>query len=250
MPLMLQLEQVPLFQFFDHDSIGKLAAFAKVITKAKSDAVLLHGENVPGIYVVGKGRVGVYPPGANSPLVIFNHGGSFGEMSFLEKTTASATIRAEDDHTQLAVFFQADLDKALQKDPVAAQNLYRGLAVTLSQKLRSTNEQVRTILGGTDGSHPPLANQVAIKSPLLNLQKQVNQLAQSVPAELESCIDLIDQLTERSQEKAASLAELRLRVSTVCQHHGSYVQTIKEHIAAVDNLIKSMEQFMDFSKLR
>src|SRR5256885_2258478 len=95
MTLKLALRTVPIFQFVAAEHMPELARIAKVVEKSRGEAVLLHGETVPGIYIVAEGAAGVYPPGAKQPLVTLGVGGAFGEMAFLEHAKASATIRIE-----------------------------------------------------------------------------------------------------------------------------------------------------------
>jgi CRP-like cAMP-binding protein len=138
----LALTSVPVFQFVSPAASAKLGQVAKIVEKDPGGAILLNGEAVPGIYIVGTGKVGVYPPAATKPLAILREGASFGEMSFLEKSKASATIRVEAKGTKLLLLTHADLTALVEGDAELGRALFRGMALTLSQKLRNTNDRI------------------------------------------------------------------------------------------------------------
>lgn len=142
MTIKLALTSVPVFQFVSPAASVKLGQVAKIVEKEPGGAILLNGESVPGIYIVGVGKVGVYPPAATKPLALLSEGASFGEMSFLEKSKASATIRAEAKGTKLLLLTHADLDALVDGDAELGRALFRGMALTLSQKLRNTNDRI------------------------------------------------------------------------------------------------------------
>ena len=210
MTVTLALASVPIFQFVPQEMLKRLGTLAKIIEKNAGDAVLMHGEPVLGIYVVGEGAVGVYPPRATRALLSLASGGSFGEMSFLERSHASATIRAEQAQTKLALFPQAALALLVDADPALGRYLYQGLAVSLSQKLRATTDRITQLI---DQARRLVDRRVGVSdalSDLLDLPRDLAAQRETADAALARARALLDELIERHPEKAGSLHELGL----------------------------------------
>ncbi len=244
MTIKLSLRTVPVFQFVSQEHTVKLAGIAKVVEKGRSDAVLLHGETVLGIYIVGEGRVGVYPPGTTRPLVHLGVGESFGEMSFLEKSKASATIRAEEPGTKLVVLLQADLNHMCTEDPDLGRALFQGMALTLSQKLRTTTDKVAKELRVGRKLLADLAHDDDTTSNLTGLSAEVGRQNDRVLGGLDNSIRLVEEMMRKMPERAGTLGEVELRVVEVRALCQDFYPRLAKQIAAITNFIRSMEDFI------
>ena len=118
------------------------AVAAKKIVKEPGQPFLIQGDPVTGIYRVDRGRVGVYPQGAKSPINYIEVGGVFGDMAFLDKAPASATIRAESLATTVAFFSFSAVQGVMTADPAWGMALYQALGAQLSEKIRTTNQRI------------------------------------------------------------------------------------------------------------
>lgn len=104
--------------------------------------ILLFAEPVLGIYIVKSGRVGVYPGNGTQAINYLLPHDCFGEMSFLENLPASATVTAEQDSTELMLITRRKFDEFLKDQPFEAAQIFKQLAVSLSQRLRSANSKL------------------------------------------------------------------------------------------------------------
>lgn len=242
--LKLSLTSVPAFQFVTGESVQRLANVAKVIEKGQRDALLLHGESVPGIYIVAEGSVGVYPPGASRPLVSLAVGASFGEMSFLENTKASATIRAEVKGTRIVFLAQSDLADLVDGDPELGRALYRGMALTLSQKLRTTTERIAAELAA---GRNLLADLTAEGGGGVPVPEDLARENQRITDALDKAQRLLADQVRKVPDKSASAQEASLLVSEAKTACAGLFPRLSRHIAVLGAFVKKMEDFVHLS---
>jgi CRP-like cAMP-binding protein len=247
MTLKIHWEAVPIFQFLDKDELARLATLGKEISKSKGDAVLMHGENVPGIYIVGEGACGVYPQGALKPLVQIEAGGSFGEMSFLEKSKASATIRAEATPTKLVFFQHTELHKLTDDDAKVGRSMYRGVALTLSQKLRVTNQRISKELKEGQQHLETLSGQRSDSPPLENLERIIIEEAENMQKRLTAGIAVIDDLSRKIPEKAGTLTDLSIKLGELNQKNKAFTPQLLNQVKIMVKFVKSMTEFLTWS---
>lgn len=243
MALKIALTTVPVFQFVSPDATQKLARVAKVVEKNKGDAVLMHGEPVQGIYIVAEGAVGVYPPGAGRPLVTLGVGESFGEMSFLEKTKASVTIRGEQPGTKLVVLVQSELKSLVDEDAELGRALFHGMALTLSQKLRTTTDRITAELHVGRQLLLDLTSEEATTK-LQSLPEEVVQQNAAIMSGLDGSLKLAEELARKLPEKAGSLNEVVLKIRETKAQCQQFYPRLSRHISAITNFIASMEEFI------
>ena len=99
------------------------------------------------MYVIRSGRVDiVLKPNTQNPIILaeLEPGDFFGEMALLGDTARSATAVARE-ASQLIGFFHPDLLEIISLHPVMGSKITFGLAKTLSERLRYTNDQLREI---------------------------------------------------------------------------------------------------------
>ena len=133
------IRNVGLLKHLSQSDFDLVNAKAIKLDKKPGDAIALSGEPVAGIYWVKTGKVGVYPPGANKAFTYLEKGAAFGEMSFLDGSKASATIRIEDQGTEIAMINHVVLHQLIKGSPTIGNSIYRGIAESLAEKLRVTN---------------------------------------------------------------------------------------------------------------
>lgn len=242
-PIKLALTLVPVFKFLSPDSTSKLARIAKVIEKASHDAVLLFDETVPGIYIVAAGKVGVYPPGATRPLVTLGQGASFGEMSFLEKSKASATIRAAENGTQLILLKQQDLSALVDGDAEVGRAIFRGMAFTLSQKLRTTTDRITAELNAGRALLRSLSDSDNVGSIEL-IPEDLVQQNEAVLASLDQINKHVGEMIVRNPDKAAALHEIEMLTKDVRQRYAHFFPKLAGHVGAITMFVQSMEEFI------
>lgn len=142
MAINLSLQNIPLFQHVPEQHTQVISECATSLKKNNQEVVLLEGEPVLGIFIVLEGQVKVHTGHPLQPITLINAGEAFGEMSLVEKTTASATIRAAEDGTQLILIHGKRFQEKLEAIPDLAAGFYKGAATILSRRLRETTRKV------------------------------------------------------------------------------------------------------------
>ena len=135
--------QVPIFKYLSKTQGEKLATVFNVVKYDHEEPILLFGQPVPGIFIVVEGAVDVFTEEFRTLLCRLDYGNTIGEMSLLESLTASASVRAAGDHAELLLCKAVDFQELLRSDPELAANFYKGAAVILSNRLRTTNQRVQ-----------------------------------------------------------------------------------------------------------
>jgi CRP-like cAMP-binding protein len=244
MSLVLSLTSIPVFSFLTPADAQKLQPIARAVTKTQGEAIVLHDEPVAAIYIVAEGRCGVYPPGAPKALAELKPGDAFGEMSFLEKSRASATIRAEEKVTRLAVVPHADLEKLLAAEPQVAAGFYRGAALVLSKKLRATTGQIAAELKTGRQLLSELSADMGGGLAFDDLPALVEREARGFERDLGATLKEIEDLARKVPEKAAFMTALATSVSDANVRLRSFHGRLGEKVAVMTRFIKAVEAFV------
>ena len=103
----------------------------------QDDVILEQNQVNDSLYFITDGRVRIERAenGETTQLA------EIGEMSFLEKSKISASVIA-DGHVVVLKIFGVGLDNLIAEDVEFGQRFYRSIAVTLSRRLRTTNNLV------------------------------------------------------------------------------------------------------------
>lgn len=135
--------ETPLFHSFDIAERGELERAGRRIELAAGTVFLRVGAASSGLYVVLAGAVRVARPGfeRQTELATLGAGAVFGEMSFLDGSTTSASVTAAEATVVLELSREC-LDRVMEQNPALAAKLWRGLAVELKRRLVRTNELV------------------------------------------------------------------------------------------------------------
>ncbi|MFQ5769570.1 MAG: SulP family inorganic anion transporter [bacterium] len=112
------------------------------------DIVFEEGDPGDKIYFILSGGVSVLASisenGRARRLATFGEGVFFGDMAILEQQPRSATVRADTD-TELLYMSVEDFQYLVSKEPLLASKMLLGMARELSNRLRLTTIEVRTL---------------------------------------------------------------------------------------------------------
>jgi extracellular factor (EF) 3-hydroxypalmitic acid methyl ester biosynthesis protein len=104
--------------------------------RVESGVVLVsEGAQVNALYFIIDGVLQVVTAGCGEPLALLGPGEIVGEISFLDKFPASATVQAKEDSRVLELP-RNQLSTKLQVDRAFAARFYRALALILARRLR------------------------------------------------------------------------------------------------------------------
>ena len=155
----------------------------------KAGTVLFHeGDASDGMYVVRRGEVLVYleKGGQEIKLATVTGGAMIGEMALFDKKPRSAAAKAISE-TEVTKISNDDFKKILKQIP----KWFVALMVTLSSRLRETNERLQAIEAKSSGSKKPLESVIKVVG-ILNLvwhkegeKEQKSWLLERGTAELE-----------------------------------------------------------------
>ncbi len=140
------LKKVPLFEGLTHSQLQKVAALAKTVSYDGSSHIFRDGDVGQGMYVIveGKVRISKMIPGAGEEaLAILERGQYFGEMAMIEDGPRSADAIAHIPCT-VALIEREKLDQLMFTDKDLAYVLLWTFVRTLSERLRETNEKLRS----------------------------------------------------------------------------------------------------------
>ena len=135
------LSEVPLFQLLDDDERTALAAHLDVVKFSVGHVVFNYGEPGDAMYIVRSGKAEMSfknDTGEKIALEVCERGDFFGELSFLDGGTRSATAHVTEELEAL-VMDRSDLELFLKKHPHASVDLL----TALGRRLRKTSEILR-----------------------------------------------------------------------------------------------------------
>lgn len=137
------IQDIEIFSQVDksrHETIARLFSSREC---EQGTVIVTYGQPVDGLYLLDDGEVSVSIPGFEGVLATLKEGMSFGELSlFNADDTASATVTVSSERAVLSFCPRAALMKLLDDDEVLAAGFYRGSALLVSQRLRSTNQKI------------------------------------------------------------------------------------------------------------
>lgn len=91
------LQSSPLFADLHTEEIELLCDLCQSLTYAAGEVIVLEGEVGDSVYIVESGEacaLRVDSEGQEQPVAVFRRGQFFGEMSVIERSTRSATVKA------------------------------------------------------------------------------------------------------------------------------------------------------------
>lgn len=156
------LQSIPVFGGIHGPALARVAACLRRRRVAPGDMVVAAGDGAREMYIVEEGEVEVVayrqprgaidpapppPPGTECELIlaVLDRGCCCGEMALLDIQPRSATVRAKDHVTLLALSY-ADVQILHVQDPETFTLLMMNIAREVSRRLRSANRILVEVL--------------------------------------------------------------------------------------------------------
>jgi len=188
--MQINTDNIILLKDLTTEEANKISKYATLIEKNKGEPIVVTNDRVPGIFTVVSGEVGVYiTESLLNKLVV---GESFGEMSYLEGTPASATLRALTDKTKLVLFTKEAFETLNNKESKIATKIHIGIARSLSSKLRKTNDKINDALA-------EISNDIEVSNIQTSLSSNYKKLRHS-SVELADKVKNLEELNSISDE--------------------------------------------------
>lgn len=186
-----------------------LQAHATLISYKNGETLLEEGRRRRALFVVREGSVRVEQIHDGHPITLaqLGPGEIFGEMGFVENTTASASIVAED-LVVVDVIDEAALQSLLASVPGLAIRFYHSLAIALARRLRATSGRLAQL----EGSEAAQINR-------FHLPRTGNASARQIPEALNAGLEPFAQtmlsldIGLRDRNVPADAAQMQLRAA-------------------------------------
>ena len=146
------LHHIPLFGELTAKELRILEQVVHIRNYQADEPVFVGTESGAGMYVIRSGRVNiVLNHKSDNPILLseLQAGDFFGEMALLGDSARTATAIAQDTSVLIG-FFHPDLVEIISLHPEMGAKISMGLAKTLADRLRYTNEQLREVWGVRD----------------------------------------------------------------------------------------------------
>ena len=128
-------------QFLTDNDWALIRDKAKSVTMQKDQALIIEGTYGKSLFILQKGTARVERKTVNggiAKLAILGPGDLCGEMAFIEKSRASASVIADDEVTA-DVLDAATLAALFESFPHLGARFFRSICLVLSQRLRNTS---------------------------------------------------------------------------------------------------------------
>jgi CRP/FNR family transcriptional regulator, cyclic AMP receptor protein len=121
-----------------------ITAKAKRLTFRLGEEIIREGSVGDTLYVVRRGSASVELTGTGSPTVVaeLEVEDICGDMAFIEKSTATASVIAKEDRVEVDAIQASALSQIFDAFPGVAYRFYRSLAVVLARRLKETTMQL------------------------------------------------------------------------------------------------------------
>lgn len=135
------LKELDFFSSLNDEELHKLTPIAEEISLCEGDKIITENERCLSLFFIKRGSVSVHK--ANGLSMVLGVNSTIGELSFIDKGTASAGATAAEDCVLIRMPEEA-FEKLVQSDAAFGSKVFRSIAMSLCQKLRDTNEWLST----------------------------------------------------------------------------------------------------------
>ncbi len=143
------ISAVPLFEDLSDLELEEMARIMAREELRAGDAVFDEGDVGDKMYIIASGSIDIIKSaGKGKPgqiLVTLKAGDYFGEMSLIDEAPRSAAAMAGADSVLFSIK-KKDLILLLDNAPTIAAKIYKFFVTTLNQRLRETNEKIKTFV--------------------------------------------------------------------------------------------------------
>jgi CRP-like cAMP-binding protein len=130
-------QNVDVLAFFTDDQLRRVTAVIDRKTFKAGQTVIFQGEVSNNFFVIKRGRVQVAARSGKEKMALaeLKAGDFFGEISLLESTTATATIKALEDNTEILTISHDVFQTLLKQNPYLEARLRERIEARKKQKL-------------------------------------------------------------------------------------------------------------------
>jgi CRP-like cAMP-binding protein len=142
------IKQAAVFADLDDDELERIAEICTEQRFTSAQTIFKEGEPGNRLFIISEGEVRVsrqVPGSGEEALAVLKPGACFGEMAVFDRSERSTDAIANTDCTLLTIM-RSDFEMLLDFDRDLAFKVLWGVVRLLSQRLRVTNENLRSFL--------------------------------------------------------------------------------------------------------
>ena len=145
------LLETPMFERLDPSEIQEIIHIVEVVQYQTGDIVFSEGDAGDAWFVLYRGAIEVLKHGSTGEKKIAELGpqACFGEISILDGSPRSATIRVTQDSVAFRIPREA-FDELLENDHLVAYKLLHQMAILLAERQRTTTLRLSELLNATE----------------------------------------------------------------------------------------------------
>jgi CRP-like cAMP-binding protein len=202
------------FSLLDPADVELLVQDCESKTVLAGQVLVTEGSKLDSLFFVARGLFDVIATRfENRRIRHLGAGSLIGEVSWLDRTTASATIRAVESGEVLAMPFDR-IDARFMADPEFSSRFYRAIARTIAESLRSIELSSRE--DAYDFGNPTIQSEVTrktvaavslLKKLLIDIDKALRSDSESSDALAEQAIAQMDEVCVEANTSLAALPD-------------------------------------------
>jgi serine/threonine protein phosphatase PrpC len=133
------IQGMPLFKYLTYQELVKIMNITQLVEVQPDEAIIREGEQGDELYIVLTGTVRVHK--GDTDIVDLKDGDHFGEMALIDTALRSADITAKET-TKLLKISRPDFFQLIRNEPPLATKLLWSFLQVLSDRLRTTSEEL------------------------------------------------------------------------------------------------------------
>lgn len=147
------LKNVKFFDTLTEDELKEIASFSKPEEYKEGETIFSEGDEGERLFVILSGAVRIsktIPGMGEEALCVLRTGDYFGEMALIDNAPRSADARTHED-ASLMTLSKKDLETLMSEKKDMGYKILSKFVETLSQRLRDTNDKIRSFFAMTGG---------------------------------------------------------------------------------------------------
>lgn len=136
-----------IFKDLDDAELDKIAKICEVRTLGWGEYIFREGDDGDRLFLITKGAVRIsrdLPGTGEEAITVLKKGACFGEMAMLDPSTRS-TDAIVDSRCDLLTIARSEFEALMESDRELAYKVLRAVIRILSERLRQTNENLKSI---------------------------------------------------------------------------------------------------------
>ena len=144
--------KIPIFQDLEQGELKKIKHILHQRGYKKDEVIFNEGDVGLGMYIIIGGCVQIVCGSQSHILAELGEGDFFGELSLLDDSPRSASAITKTP-CKILCFFKPELLDLIDRSPKLGSRILFKLAWTISERLKSTNEQLAALSCSIQGNH-------------------------------------------------------------------------------------------------